>query len=526
MFQMALPSTPGNNLYSHPVDITSPRCKSHNGGLLQPHYASIQQWRLAPAPLCPYSTNLFHCYPKHFTFDTTFAFALPKMPLLTADALKLATSRGHLLHSDLDDVKFPSTEDNIKKLLKSLASKGSRSIWNDIVFNNPEVSFVYLTEEHKIGVFHSHTMVIPKGGNADNLQLVGLLSDRINSNIAARHDGENPLDGFVVSIARIRENSFVALENVTPDAVHKPNGTSTNSNAELGFPEAMDDDLPAFVLLPKMMLVPLGYSLPISAKISDGVPPLLQARHGGPPSFFGWKRCTTFSSIMLLTWYNKTKLTVEELAASGSPLPAAGNPGSPFDLTKELISHLSSATKSAKDRSNEDLIQNSIHSWQLVGSREDTQDGTNALMVIPGSINPTFALIHKETNKRIRGTKLASALHFHIEQQRKEGTLAAMASKWTKEQFDVDEGAIRCPFCKCDCRIYGTQRLHCLGVILLSVQDYRILLLGCVGYQLPLPEARHWGTVCQSPGSPWRIGSKQSPEDGGVVCHGGAEVHR
>ncbi|KAG7354493.1 hypothetical protein IV203_003849 [Nitzschia inconspicua] len=198
------------------------------------------------------------------------------MPLLTADALKLATSRGHLLHSDLDDVKFPSTEDNIKKLLKSLASKNSRSIWNDIVFNNPEVSFVYLTEEHNIGVFHSHTMVIPEGGNADNLQLVGLLSDRINSNIAARHDGENPLDGFVVSIAsiaRICENSFAALENVTLDAVHKPNGTSTNSNAELGFPGAMDDDLPAFVLLPEMMPVPLGYSLPISAKISNGVPP-------------------------------------------------------------------------------------------------------------------------------------------------------------------------------------------------------------------------------------------------------------
>ncbi|KAG7363998.1 hypothetical protein IV203_037200 [Nitzschia inconspicua] len=65
--------------------------------------------------------------PKHFTLDTTFASALFKMPLLTAGALKLATSRGHL-HSDLDDVKFPSTEDNIKKLLKSLASKGPCSI--------------------------------------------------------------------------------------------------------------------------------------------------------------------------------------------------------------------------------------------------------------------------------------------------------------------------------------------------------------------------------------------------------------
>ncbi|KAG7347849.1 hypothetical protein IV203_016554 [Nitzschia inconspicua] len=311
-------------------------------------------------------------------------------------------------------------------------------------------------------------MVIPEGGNADNLQLVGLLSDRINGNIAARHDRENPLDGFVVSIAsiaRIRENSFVALENVTPDAVHK---TSTNSNDELGFPGAMDDDLPAFVLLPEMMPVPLGYSLPISAKISNGVPPppagkawwpplpfWMEAMHylfkhnGGKPvttptnnllftgngvvldEVHNWeKRCakgsihvemvplhpehslltstwpviSTKQDQKLLTWYNKTKLTAEELAASGSPLPAAGNPGSHFDLTKELISHLSSATKSAKDGSNKDLIQNSIHLRQTNGSVE---------------------------------TKLASALHFHIEQQRKEGTLAAMASKWTKEQLYV-----------------------------------------------------------------------------------------
>ncbi|KAG7346926.1 hypothetical protein IV203_005995 [Nitzschia inconspicua] len=150
-----------------------------------------------------------------------------------------------------------------------------------------------------------------------------------------------------------------------------------------------------------------------------------------------WPVISAQQDQKLLTWYNKTKLTAEELAASGSPLPAGGNPGSPFDLTKELIFHLSSATKSAKDRINEDLIQNSIHSWQLVGSRVDTQDGTNALMVIPGSINPTFALILKETNELIRGTKLASALHFHIKQQRKEGTLAAMASKWTKEHLDV-----------------------------------------------------------------------------------------
>ncbi|KAG7370071.1 hypothetical protein IV203_027817 [Nitzschia inconspicua] len=150
-----------------------------------------------------------------------------------------------------------------------------------------------------------------------------------------------------------------------------------------------------------------------------------------------WPVISAQQDQKLLTWYNKTKLTAEELAASGSPLPAAGNPGSPFDLTKELIFHLSSATKSAKDRSNEDLIQNSIHSRQLAGSCVDTQDGTNALMVIPGSINPTFALILKETNELIRGTKLASALHFHIKQQRKEGTLAAMASKWTKEHLDV-----------------------------------------------------------------------------------------
>ncbi|KAG7364758.1 hypothetical protein IV203_037960 [Nitzschia inconspicua] len=51
---------------SHSGSISPPRhfdnptglsFKSHNDGLLQPDLAFIQQWWLAPAPLCPYSGN-------------------------------------------------------------------------------------------------------------------------------------------------------------------------------------------------------------------------------------------------------------------------------------------------------------------------------------------------------------------------------------------------------------------------------------------------------------------------------------
>ncbi|KAG7346923.1 hypothetical protein IV203_005992 [Nitzschia inconspicua] len=54
------------SIISHSGSISPPRhfdnptglsLKSHNDGLLQPDFASIQQWWLAPAPLCPYSGN-------------------------------------------------------------------------------------------------------------------------------------------------------------------------------------------------------------------------------------------------------------------------------------------------------------------------------------------------------------------------------------------------------------------------------------------------------------------------------------
>jgi hypothetical protein len=43
------------------------------------------------------------------------------MPLLTADAFKLATSRGHVLFLELDDVSYPATENNIKQVLNNVA---------------------------------------------------------------------------------------------------------------------------------------------------------------------------------------------------------------------------------------------------------------------------------------------------------------------------------------------------------------------------------------------------------------------
>jgi hypothetical protein len=124
------------------------------------------------------------------------------------------------------------------------------------------VTFVYVSRENKFGVFHSHTKVIPPGGQACDAVTVGLLSDKINGNVAGKIEvpmASNPFNRFFVSIApidRIKSSGFDVIEAVTPDVIHKPDGTSTNTNAELGFPGAMDEGLPAFVTLPVLFPVP------------------------------------------------------------------------------------------------------------------------------------------------------------------------------------------------------------------------------------------------------------------------------
>jgi hypothetical protein len=137
----------------------------------------------------------------------------------------------------------------------------------------------------------------------------------------------------------------------------------------------------------------------------------------------------------LLGWYNKTKLTAEELSTSTGATAAANNASNNLTITKEILSQLGNVTKSSKDKSNDDLIKKSTISWQLVGSRLAPKDGSpETNVVVPCSMNPA---VIKESNKRIRGMKMAESFHFHVEQQRKNGKLAAMASKWTKEQLDV-----------------------------------------------------------------------------------------
>jgi hypothetical protein len=138
----------------------------------------------------------------------------------------------------------------------------------------------------------------------------------------------------VAPIDRIKYSGFEVIEAITPDTIHKHDGTSTNTNAELGFPGAVDEGLPAFVTLPVLFPVPAGTTLPMSKSIAQGIPAYMT-------------------------------------------------------------------------------------------------------IVVPGSINRAFEAVIKETNKPIRGMKMAESFHFHVEQQRKDGKLAAMASKWTKEQLDV-----------------------------------------------------------------------------------------
>ncbi|KAG7370627.1 hypothetical protein IV203_019197 [Nitzschia inconspicua] len=80
---------------SHSGSISPPRhfdnpmglsFKSHNDGLLQPDLAFIQQWWLAPAPLCPYSGNGIPLRPispfRHFDNPTGLSFILRQFPVV------------------------------------------------------------------------------------------------------------------------------------------------------------------------------------------------------------------------------------------------------------------------------------------------------------------------------------------------------------------------------------------------------------------------------------------------------------
>ncbi|KAG7347850.1 hypothetical protein IV203_016555 [Nitzschia inconspicua] len=75
MFQMALSSTPGNNLCSHPVDIAS-----HWQRYRQPS-VKIAQWWLAPAPFCVYSTMVACSSPIMPLFWQWYPIPDPLAPL-------------------------------------------------------------------------------------------------------------------------------------------------------------------------------------------------------------------------------------------------------------------------------------------------------------------------------------------------------------------------------------------------------------------------------------------------------------
>jgi hypothetical protein len=86
----------------------------------------------------------------------------------------------------LDNVSYPATKNNIKQVLNNVAFNWIQAIYDDTVFHNPEVTFVYVSTDNKFGVLHSHTKVIPPEGMACHAEIVGLLSDKINGNIAGK----------------------------------------------------------------------------------------------------------------------------------------------------------------------------------------------------------------------------------------------------------------------------------------------------------------------------------------------------
>jgi hypothetical protein len=197
----------------------------------------------------------------------------------------------------LDDVSYPATENNIKKVLDKVTFDWIQVIYDDTVLHNPEVTFVYVSKDNKFGVLHSHTKVIPPEGQACDAEIVGLLSDNINGNVAWKIESPpNPFNHFFVSVTpmdRIRKNGLEVIDAITPDTIHKPDGTSTNTNAELGFPGAVDDGLPAFANLPVLLPVPTGTALPLSKSIAQGIPAPPEGKNWWPPLLF-WMECIRY----------------------------------------------------------------------------------------------------------------------------------------------------------------------------------------------------------------------------------------
>jgi hypothetical protein len=190
------------------------------------------------------------------------------MPLLTADAFKLATSRGHTLFSELDDVSYPETESNIKKVLNNVAYDWIQSIYNYSVLHNLEVMFIYVSKDNTFGVLHSHTKVIPPEGQACDAEIVGLLSHKINGNVAGKIDiPPNSFKCFFVSIAPLTAFARAALKSLTQSQLIQ----STSSMEHLPTPMPSRVSL-VFVNLPVLLPVPTGMALPISKSIAHGIP--------------------------------------------------------------------------------------------------------------------------------------------------------------------------------------------------------------------------------------------------------------
>jgi hypothetical protein len=227
----------------------------------------------------------------------------------------------------------------------------------------------------------------------------------------------NPFNRFFVSDApmdRIRENGFGVIDAITLDTIHKPDGTSTSTNAELGFHGAVDDGFPAFVFLPVLLPVSTGTALPLSKSIAQGIPAPPEGKNWWPPLLFwmeciryllernngipvtstapnslfagskiileepeDWKFCCVKESIQiafqvllpendpfllawptmsakqdqkLLGWYNKTKLTAEELASSTGATAPPSNSSNPIDLTVTRRSSLNLAMSPSRPR--------------------------------------------------------------------------------------------------------------------------------------------------------------------------------
>ncbi|KAG7341089.1 hypothetical protein IV203_023040 [Nitzschia inconspicua] len=103
---------------------------------------------------------------------------------------------------------------------------------------------------------------------------------------------------------------FPTIDAYRPAEVPKQgdDDAETNTLTELGFPDAVEETIPVFTLLPQILPIPPGFSVPVGIKVDQPLPPG-QTYH---PAFEAWcaavRHCHSYNSGKLLNTPSANRL--------------------------------------------------------------------------------------------------------------------------------------------------------------------------------------------------------------------------